>query len=67
VDAAGRPDHSSARDGQLRRFFHRIEVYQCRAFPKEDQDLDYVANSFRISGRNPTSEAEPWTTGRTRT
>ena len=40
------PDLSPARDAVLRPHFERIEVYQCPAFPNEQQALDYVSNAW---------------------
>jgi prepilin-type processing-associated H-X9-DG protein/prepilin-type N-terminal cleavage/methylation domain-containing protein len=60
VDAGGRPDHTDARDAHLRKFFKRIEIYQCPDFPNPDQDLDYISNGLPIgTGFNWNSEAQP--------
>ena len=40
------PDLSPARDAVLRPHFERIEVYQCPAFPNEQQPLDFVSNAW---------------------
>ena len=43
-------DLSQARDPVLAREFRLIGVYQCPAFPNENQALDYVSNSFEGGG-----------------
>jgi len=40
------PTITEDRDSVLAPHFARIEVYQCPAFPNEDQPLDYVSNAW---------------------
>ena len=60
ADVVPPPPNGVARDGELRKLFRRIEIYQCPSFPNPDQDLDYITNAFPLSTRvDWTAEAEP--------
>ena len=43
-------DTGPARDGVMADEFRQIGVYQCPAFPKDEQALDYVVNSWIAGG-----------------
>jgi prepilin-type processing-associated H-X9-DG protein/prepilin-type N-terminal cleavage/methylation domain-containing protein len=43
-------DMSPARDAAMADDFRQIAVYQCPVFPKEEQPLDYVVNSWIAGG-----------------
>ena len=44
------PDTGPARDAPMAEEFRQIGVYQCPVFPKEEQALDYVVNSWIAGG-----------------
>ena len=48
-------DLSAARDPVLAREFRLIGVYQCPAFPNENQMLDYVSNSWEGNGSSDSA------------
>jgi prepilin-type processing-associated H-X9-DG protein/prepilin-type N-terminal cleavage/methylation domain-containing protein len=45
-------DLSPARDAVMAKEFAKIEVYQCPVFPRDDEPLDYVSNSWTAGGDN---------------
>jgi prepilin-type processing-associated H-X9-DG protein len=44
------PDTGPGRDAPMAEEFRQIAVYQCPVFPKEEQALDYVVNSWIAGG-----------------
>jgi prepilin-type processing-associated H-X9-DG protein len=48
------PDTGPARDALMVEGFRQIDVFQCPAFPVDDQPVDYVSNSW-ITGDNDSA------------